>query len=841
MVICLQVNITEPGLEMNRFVLLALQENDKAGSLKTYNFEDLLKSSDDIEYLNTKEYHICVSMLKNYSVPCITISSIPDSAQLVIINNVLEFIERCAVSFNTKDFSEEQFEQIFSVINKQFNNEELSILAIQSCVAYLKFNEQTSLSYPLAIPLELIDSETFQTVQEFLQINNNKLTSVFKSISADENKTLFQNECTDTLFIKLPNRVALEDDTISLDTFMPKREDVCIPYTDKRAYETDYKGKVSSSILPLIEGNSDNNSLPIQPNEEMFYHAVLEWIEFNMKEEYGIENVKIIDSLSSSFLTELIDKVYMWHWSHNPHVPLSIFEDEDSDENSISSRYKLRNDPNDNSSIILENGEKFVENAVILLNNFLEEASAVLGYQVYAQALVQICRWGTRKQTCIVFPEYDWVFSLGLNRKKNNIGSISDYETMKNEGGKEYSVGGIIYDNITFSCPDLNFDKLSMPIGLVIQKTLCNTKTQNKITLHTYISFIDFIKSLKASTLEVAGFDVTTDNQILIDDSIDFKGLTSFEVGELLDDYELNSDDMLQDPFFRSPEIYEAYLEYSVSGTSSIITPSQFQLVHERCQSPDLVEEIKKNQFSSFEELNKKISVMEILSPAAAIGYGIIHLLLKIYSEVMKEYDSNMSISQIIGIWSDAMSYVGYESELTYHNLAIVKKQESEMEQRDLSSEELKKENIESNPTLKSMTSFNTNNSITNGLKQEQPVQFIRSVSNEEKIIALYDSSNHVIGGFSIHKKKINNKEMNCFVLVDKSYMDTLAKERIIGSDVFFSILPFVFQSIFAISKGHAEAIQIYFNDSITIKYYRDYTNSVLIQMCEDAKKLKEE
>ena len=79
-------------------------------------------------------------------------------------------------------------------------------------------------------------------------------------------------------------------------------------------------------------------------------------------------------------------------------------------------------------------------NAIMLLTSFVEKAKAVVGYQVYAEAVIKLLRWGSRKCSGLLITGYNQIFQLGTNTIRPYIGAISDYEPSTDAEGNVYSI-----------------------------------------------------------------------------------------------------------------------------------------------------------------------------------------------------------------------------------------------------------------------------------------------------------------------------------------------------------------------------------------------------------------
>ena len=234
-----------------------------------------------------------------------------------------------------------------------------------------------------------------------------------------------------------------------------------------------------------------------------------EWIEYNIKQEFGAEG-DIIDEMSKAYLEELADNVYAWHWGHNPNTPVNFVEDTvDTD---VDSDDKLTAADNENVNTSLASRYSFRENsdgrsydnAVLFLNKFLENASASLGYKVYPEAIVKIARWGSRKAKALAFDGYPYIFDFGTNTVEHNVGQISDYEvTLSN--GKQYKAEGVIVAGVTAEAPSLQdgTDYGNEPIGVLLRGLMTHKETGRQIGIPVCYSMWDLINLVQIGRAHV--------------------------------------------------------------------------------------------------------------------------------------------------------------------------------------------------------------------------------------------------------------------------------------------------------------------------------------------------
>lgn len=213
--------------------------------------------------------------------------------------------------------------------------------------------------------------------------------------SGSQNATLRQDDCTDKLSIELPSYYELmsDDDDRIVFGMLPVKDQLCKLYTDERMYTTSYMEACRDNKARLLEviGDPKNNTMEIFDNEKDFYNTVIAWIKTNMQKA----GTKTIDEETQQYLFTLIYQMYILNWGHCVRVPNQMLAEtssrnEDALDSDGVSRFAMK--------IECEPGD----NACISLKEFLTDAIAAYGYEILVNLLIQICRWGERKPTCLV-------------------------------------------------------------------------------------------------------------------------------------------------------------------------------------------------------------------------------------------------------------------------------------------------------------------------------------------------------------------------------------------------------------------------------------------------------
>lgn len=538
-----------------------------------------------------------------------------------------------------KPMPEQLKNKIMGIISKRYseNDGQLRIKLLEAQRAY---ENAEPFDFTVHVNSSLIEgseeSEDFAVAtRKQIRKHNEQFRTVFKSISDVDNSTLHQNECTDELFIEIPSATALlsiEPECYS--ALIPNRRLVCTPYTDANAYSPGYKKLVAPHLLPVIEGDSRNNFLPVQENEKKYCQALTEWIEYNIKQEFGVEG-DIIDEMSKAYLEELADNVYAWHWGHNPNTPVNFVEDTvDTD---VDSDDKLTAADNENVNTSLASRYSFRENsdgrsydnAVLFLNKFLENASASLGYKVYPEAIVKIARWGSRKAKALAFDGYPYIFDFGTNTVEHNVGQISDYEvTLSN--GKQYKAEGVIVAGVTAEAPSLQdgIDYGNEPIGVLLRGLMTHKETGRQIGIPVCYSMWDLINLVQSGELSVDGIDWDGSgfvyNPDILKEVLTFNQISTY--------FKTNASVLLQNPFWRSQELKDLCISFGTAKTDA--EQNLMAICVSALSNKAYTDEVKAFALKDISELKAKVADFTIYSTAAALNVNVASVLLPVVKRV---------------------------------------------------------------------------------------------------------------------------------------------------------------------------------------------------------------
>lgn len=561
-------------------------------------------------------------------------------------------------------------------IVRSFNgNTELANAVVEAVFAYIAYTKGSGVIVDKNIPISFIDIDCLAETKAYL--DSVGTPKIFSKIKESDNVTKKQENCTDELFIRLPYNFEFDTDS-EIISLIPSMDKVAVPYPAeyKCAYTSDYKnlGVIPETMYGIIEGFPENNTLPVQSNEQTYYDAICDWIKYNAKETYGTipeDEAKIIpDELTELYLLELISVLYSRHWGHNPNVPSINISDDDSDDDDAGytdSRYEYRA----HSSSIFDDTPEIQQqrvNAITLLRDFVQRAAKEIGYKAYAEAVVKLARWGTRKCSGLVFDGYNKIFQLGTNSISAYIGSISDYECAPDADGNLYSIKSLIVcdaritDNEWLRSAGMKQNTFTIPVAVCLATEMHHKNGGTDCSICRYYSMIDFIIMLMKGA-KVAGCSVDNLGKISAP-SIPVFSSEYASVRDVVNFAANPNKSLLYDPIYISDAIRDLYIELEVKGQQE----NHFSLLANKLENGRLGQNLSK-VFYTKEELDEytKFGVnKQIASKTIGVSYRILSMILPIYVSVEHSFESTggaADFSNLLNLYKDAMLEQDYAGE----------------------------------------------------------------------------------------------------------------------------------------------------------------------------------
>lgn len=658
----------DAGIDSNVRVFLALYDNS-TGKLTSVN--DLLTDSVKFRELTSTGYDLRVLKLKDYPNPLITLGdSIPGDVDLLRIDSI--FTQVKSALNGASQLAPEIESRYVSIIAKSVNSESVAKLIIICCYAYLKLLN-TNLDLLCNFKDVKFEPGFERQTQDWVNEQDRKNTMA----SIPDNETKFQNSCVSELFIRLPaydamfsyldNSESDSSDSSSVDdngesakqivrnlhSFMPAMEEVSDPYGVNTAMYTNpahvqamanSNSEVYMQALKEIVGNSANDTDKIFENEQRFYDALLQWMSIISINETGAD-VGDLCSISLEYLQTLAETLYIWYWQHSVRVPTSIgdaFSGEAYDE----SKYRYKSNGNTAGAATED------------LINFLDRAYADLGREVYAKAIIQLARWGTRKPTSIVFDGYDKRFDLNTGTVTNALPTLSSYNKCS-VNGKEYAFVGFIGDCTRIADPRIGFRRWPMPVGIVVRQVFKNKVSEETIELDKYYSMIDAVREAVKGDFSIDGLDYNadTDEWNVAEPK---QGMIDFsEVN-----YAAKQPDQLQFPIFRSKSLIQIFSDLRIAAPSD--TTTHFSIMNARQQNSKLLTDIDDNTFDTYMSLDA-LDKNGKSDKKRLTEYMITRDLLKVYHLAATRWQDGLDGAGIFKLWHHAILDSGYVDEAYFY------------------------------------------------------------------------------------------------------------------------------------------------------------------------------
>lgn len=654
------------------------------GSTTILEATELMKDASQLELISSE----CVPRIAAFSKESllyVTADEIYDNS--VAVDVVVKAVEQVLNSAPGAKLSPAQSSTLIKKLVAMTNgaiDEETATCIVWYALKFVEYERDKMLTGPINVGPSYYDPRFITQTQMIVNEINSALAWPYSELSPQDNETNTQSECTDKLFIELPNRNQFMQDDFKMSNVLPVITTLCDPYKGLQLEDiTEYKNDthVPQSMYPLFEGVTKNNTFKLYDNEQLYYKALIEWIQFNMKNsalgdvDLSVTNPNI-DKISQSYLEELAKLLYTRHWYHNINIPIyNPLESSDDDMmdlvsessgDSVLSDYKFRATASEKDAIRAGIKEFTMSsstrvNALEQLIEFLSEASLSAGYIAYVQAIIQLARWGERKPTCIVIEGYSLVFSLGDNKIKPYMGDIADY-TLVEVDGCPVNATAALYNDITLKCKQFMQDNnysgntITAPVGLTVTKCLKNSTNQGPREMVTVLNYsiIDIVNSyVEGDPIKIAGIKYengkfSTNDAILLDE-----GNTYFTMQQ-----SIREEDNLEMPFKVSQDLEDLLLELDIHS-AKILT--HFDILNTCARYEDIDSLAEAMKFSSKEDFNEKRNSKVIRQPLMAfiIRYGI--KLLEVYFKVslklneLKE-ERTINFGDVLNVYKDVLA-----------------------------------------------------------------------------------------------------------------------------------------------------------------------------------------
>lgn len=517
------------------------------------------------------------------------------------------------------------------------------------------------------------------TLQLVNKINSSGSTETL--MIKGENKTVVMEKDDDEFFITVPSYYELMADDCSL----PPVYTVYRPYKNLKLATPSYKEVATPDELPLVEGNPENNDLPIQENEMRYKEALMSLMKQGISKEFpdkdpdkcikmGIGSVVVRDYIVNIALLGLYE-----NWSHTGGVAKNLYTEfcEFTDTNSVGLQEdELSDEDLNNEAKLVENVEgNRVYYSTTTLRDYSDDLSAILKDKVFKRSpedlidfAIKLNRFGKRKPTRIQICEGEYL-DLNSFRVVKGSGNYSQAEEVVDEEGNNLEVAYVI--NMSDFINDRkyiaknkipeNSCSIDLPVGFY-----CAKKFKSGESLGVFMSFIDVIQAYKDgmdgkdkhNRCKIKG--VTYDrasNKIILSDEV--KEKINFKIGlrESIDLVLVRNNQC----FYNYPGFIEAFFAKDCYDKKlSILT-----IMKDFYGSDDL-SVLDMYSYDSIEELDEIIKSYRGLAPRVVIESNIARFVLQILNDTNKKFvngfldNINYDLEGIINLFNSSMEEIGF-------------------------------------------------------------------------------------------------------------------------------------------------------------------------------------
>ena len=545
---------------------VAVQVQTQQG-LKYFNVKDLLTNPQLLVQLKAFGINLGVDLLYNTTKPVIVLNG----------NNKLSNVNQVYKQSAAMNFKVPNDEQLRAIFKQKVTDAQLEMMkALFEAVAVFKQIISEPIKFKIEVPNSVILNS--DAIKEIKSINESQTELEF--IKKGLNENLFMKTPEDPEFIKLLTYGEIVGETVERP--FPSPNSIYNPYRDNKFRRPSYKNELLvTDDVKLIEGNSDNNDLDIQPNEQNFYDAMCELMDYGILQEHP--NVTIEDArkdgVSSKYvrdyLTALAVEVCKWNWSHTGLLEFDVdFEsDDDNDSLDFSDDVDESDETLGNFSFILTDQSSKPGSGSFVLSAYIEKASE---HNIYAacEAVIKLLRWGDRKPTRLKLKGIDKYLVLKDFKVSESSGSIANLE-IKKDGTYQYMPEKIVMAYGNFEDSDylkdiqIKDDTLNVPVGLLCRQSFTTGESRE-----VYFSLIDVVNNIESGKNEIYNISKSADGSIKVDQQF-----TEDEKISLQDVIiKVNSDVSSKVVYYTPEGIRDLYLKYqeNVSKASYLAILAQY-------------------------------------------------------------------------------------------------------------------------------------------------------------------------------------------------------------------------------------------------------------------------
>lgn len=555
-------------------------------------------------------------------------------------------------------------------------------------------------------PEQSFSSETLSSDDNSEEDDGDDNSESVEDILADAGTTDFQlhtftqKSCKDVFFFTLPMLHHLQAKDVEYARFVPDIEQVCHPYLvsqdneevviERINFTPEYRrNKPVNFPMPEVEGADKNNTFEIYENEQKFFQFLQMWmqkitIEAKGMQEFDCKNPHhVLVMIAEQYLECLLRHLYSWHWRHIRYVPDYTLTYEEITKKLDLKRisedmvvpecwyyYKEDNPMISVKDALAENISLNPEDAVVTnftsnLVNYVRSAAAEVGSIAYAEAIIQLGRWGERKPTKILIDGYSKSFVLATGTSQVEIRDKGSYVSAL--GSKKYVAVYASSFKSDFHDVDFYKDKglvrarhFTVPSVVYLQEPFVAKESEDKkFTVDYAMGILDFICRLYSDDNPFSNVEVDSEGTIVVIDSFDVS--KEYSVERLVDNLSNAKSGAVTNWCLESDQLTYLKLVLGLPNTFNIIS------IMEQCfgfGKGQTEAEYVNLKFSTGDEFAANTSIMQGAT-TLAVALNVYMSMVDIFIEVsVRRINKELkTISEILNGFRDAMLKFDYKGE----------------------------------------------------------------------------------------------------------------------------------------------------------------------------------
>lgn len=494
-----------------------------------------------------------------------------------------------------------------------------------------------------------------RTLELVNQINSSD--NAKELIVEGENKTVEMTDENDEFFITVPSYYEL---SISECPLPPNVYD---PYRGNSILQTP-SYKKSGVDVKIVEGDSANNDLEIQPNEKRYYNALFSLMKQGLSKEFPDKDPDecLEENIGSQVVKDYLTNIALYglfmNWRHTGCVPVNLNEelcdvsdldveneDDDNTENDGTGKRAFYDEP---KSVFTDYSELIRD----LCNSIFNANPKLL-----IEFAIKMNRFGSKKPTRLKLPNGKYL-DLNSHRIMNGSGNYSQSEEVVDEEGNNAELVAVVNFNSYMSDKEymrkhnIVNKTIDMPVGLCCRKYYNSGESKLIFT-----SFIDVIQSYKdgSNRLKIKGIKYDPNKDVFTSDDDSLLSNPKFSLGEAIESVAGGGSS-----FYNYDGFVEAFMDKSVYDPRLSILK-----IMKDYYSSDNLSVLETFKYDSLEELDELIKVLR-LPPRGIIEKNIATYVLTILdganNKYVNEYDPNVNfgIEDFINYFNYSMEYIDF-------------------------------------------------------------------------------------------------------------------------------------------------------------------------------------